>query len=306
MSNLQEVTTKDLEKKINPDNTPIILSDNEEQSFASNIPQNIVLQNTTNDEDNENTYYNNDTDSNSNNDLVYERDLLNDNGDKSDLQDPDDAEDDGVKDDDAEDDDVENDGAEDDDVKDDDVEDDGESDSDVDSDNEEMDKNSNKDKLTDIINIKTGNVNNLIVSEDEDDDGEDSSDDDNEVFQKLEQELEKDVILDYHPESKFSSYNEVLSQCKIIRNKNGEIIDKLHTTIPFLTKYEKARILGVRAKQINNGSEPFINIPNNIIDGVIIAEMEMKEKKLPFIIRRPLPNGGSEYWRTEDLEILED
>ena len=47
------------------------------------------------------------------------------------------------------------------------------------------------------------------------------------------------------------------------------------------------------------------NIPNNIIDGVIIAEMELKEKKIPFIIRRPIPNGGSEYWKVEDLEVLD-
>ena len=87
-------------------------------------------------------------------------------------------------------------------------------------------------------------------------------------------------------------------------NKNGEIIDELHTTLPFLTKYEKARILGLRAKQINNGSEPFVNIPNNIIDGSIIAEMELKQNKIPFIIRRPIPNGGSEYWKVEDLEQL--
>ena len=56
----------------------------------------------------------------------------------------------------------------------------------------------------------------------------------------------------------------------------------------FLTKYEKARILGVRAKQLNNGADPFITIANNIIEGHIIAEMELKERKLPFIIRRPL------------------
>ena len=103
----------------------------------------------------------------------------------------------------------------------------------------------------------------------------------------------------------FSNYNEVLAQCKIVRNKQGEIIDPLHTTIPFLTKYEKARIIGVRAKQLNNGAQAFVNLPNTIIDGILIAEKELEEKKIPFIIRRPLPNGGSEYWRVSDLEILE-
>ena len=34
------------------------------------------------------------------------------------------------------------------------------------------------------------------------------------------------------------------------------------------------------------------------------AEMELKEKVIPFIIRRPLANGASEYWTLQDLEIL--
>ena len=147
----------------------------------------------------------------------------------------------------------------------------------------------------------------FVVSEDEASSSEESDDvpEDIESLQKLEQELNKEILLKYHPESVFSNYNEVLAQCKIVRNKQGEIIDPLHTTIPFLTKYEKARIIGVRAKQLNNGAQAFVNLPNTIIDGILIAEKELEEKKIPFIIRRPLPNGGSEYWRVSDLEILE-
>ena len=171
--------------------------------------------------------------------------------------------------------------------------------------NKDNDKNKieEAEKPENII-ITTEQANNLVASEDEDE--TDSEDEDNETYQKLENELDHDILLEYHPESKYSSYNEVLAQSKIVRNKNGEIIDELHTTLPFLTKYEIARILGLRAKQINNGSEPFVNIPNNIIDGSIIAEMELKQNKIPFIIRRPIPNGGSEYWKISDLELLED
>ena len=91
----------------------------------------------------------------------------------------------------------------------------------------------------------------------------------------------------------------------VSRDKNGQIIDELHKTIPILTRYEKARILGLRAKQINNGSNPFIKVPRDMLNGIRIAEKELEEKKIPFIIRRPLPNGGSEYWKVEDLENLE-
>ena len=56
-------------------------------------------------------------------------------------------------------------------------------------------------------------------------------------------------------------------------------MDPLHTTIPILTRYEKAKILGLRAKQINNGSSVFINLDKNIIDGHLIAQMELEKKK---------------------------
>ena len=74
--------------------------------------------------------------------------------------------------------------------------------------------------------------------------------------------------------------------------------------MPFLTQYEKAKILGQRAKQINHGSSVFVDVPSEVIDGHTIALMELKQNKIPFIIRRPLPNGTSEYWRVQDLKIL--
>ena len=133
-----------------------------------------------------------------------------------------------------------------------------------------------------------------------------SDDDDYEAedFQKLDDEMRKNYILMNHPESMTQNYEEIYKLSKTVRNKNNIIVDAAHRTIPMLTKYEKARILGVRAKQINNGAAPFIELKENIIDGYLIAERELAEKKLPFIIRRPLPNRGSEYWRLEDLEIL--
>ena len=89
----------------------------------------------------------------------------------------------------------------------------------------------------------------------------------------------------------------------VVRNDKNIIIDPLHTTIPILTKYEKARILGVRAKQLNNGAMPFVKLNEDVIDSFLIAEKELNERKLPFIIQRPMPNGNSEYWKLDDLEL---
>lgn len=137
------------------------------------------------------------------------------------------------------------------------------------------------------------------------DDEEDEDDEDGELYlQKFDQSINENYIVNFHPESVLQNYEEILTMVKVIRDKDDIIIDDLHKTIPFLTKYERARILGQRAKQINSGATPFVKVPENVIDGYIIAELELKEKKIPFIIRRPLPNGGSEYWSLMDLEDI--
>ena len=79
-------------------------------------------------------------------------------------------------------------------------------------------------------------------------------------------------------------------------------MDELHKTIPILTKYEKTRILGQRTKQIESGGATLVQVPPNVIDSYLIAKLELEQKKIPFIIRRPLPNGGMEYWYVSDLE----
>tara|TARA_B100001250_G_scaffold347131_1_gene317238 strand:- start:190 stop:858 length:669 start_codon:yes stop_codon:yes gene_type:complete len=170
---------------------------------------------------------------------------------------------------------------------------------------EESKEGESKDGNIPQISINTAN---FIENEDLEGISSDETDSDNEYeenMNKLEQEINKDMIFSYHPETKQINFKELLTLSKVARNKNGQIIDPLHTTIPFLTRYEKAKILGLRAKQINHGSKPFVEINRNIIDGHTIALMELVQNKIPFIIRRPLPNGGSEYWKISDLKHLE-
>jgi hypothetical protein len=35
-----------------------------------------------------------------------------------------------------------------------------------------------------------------------------------------------------------------------------------------------------------------------------IARLELEQKRLPFIIKRPLPNGKFEYWRLYDMMVV--
>jgi DNA-directed RNA polymerase I, II, and III subunit RPABC2 len=109
-----------------------------------------------------------------------------------------------------------------------------------------------------------------------------------------------------HPEIKTINYEEMIALSRVVRDNNGKIVDPLHKTIPFLTKYEKARIIGARAEQLEHGGQPFIPVDETIIHGRTIAIMEFEAKKIPFIIARPLPDGSVEYWNLKDLEIINE
>ena len=163
---------------------------------------------------------------------------------------------------------------------------------------EEPSLKSDKSKKT---QIKKATQIQLELDDDEDDDDDDEYEN---YLQKFDGEITKNYVQEFHPECLTHNYDEIAIMTKVIRNADGIIIDPLHRTVPFLTKYERARIIGQRAKQIETGAKPFISVPENVVDSNIIAELELKAKKIPFIIRRPIPGGGSEYWNIQDLENI--
>lgn len=89
----------------------------------------------------------------------------------------------------------------------------------------------------------------------------------------------------------------VISYDEILEKSNN----KKKKTVPFLNKFEKARLLGVRIQQLSCGAEPKINTSGfeSIIE---IVEEELKQRKIPLIIKRNLPNGESEEWKLEEFE----
>ena len=82
----------------------------------------------------------------------------------------------------------------------------------------------------------------------------DSDSDSDEELKKLEHNETKNILVDFHPHLKHISNKEMYALSKITRNKAGNIVDPLHTTLPILTRYEKAKVIGIRAKQINLSS----------------------------------------------------
>jgi len=73
-------------------------------------------------------------------------------------------------------------------------------------------------------------------------------------------------------------------------------------TVPILSKYERTRVVGERAIQISMGAPPLVEV-GNLENPVDIAEKELREKKIPYIIKRVLPNGLIELWSVDELRI---
>ena len=97
---------------------------------------------------------------------------------------------------------------------------------------------------------------------------------------------------------------DIEKECEIIRNRNVitkdvehkpvEIINKSGLVVtgpPTLTRFEKARIMGARALQLSLGAPIFIEIPENATTSLEIAMEELKQRVIPIVIKRTLPNG---------------
>ena len=186
------------------------------------------------------------------------------------------------------------------DLNDDDIEDEIDDD-DIDEDvEEEQDDSVNEGQVNSKSILQEANLGPNIS----DDTLEDSDDEDYEYDEDILKKLDfnKVDMNKIHPESVHINNDELKTLTKVVRNNQGLIVDNLHKTLPWITKYEYTKILGQRVKQLNSGAKPLIK-SQGLINNYNLAEQELQEKKLPIIIKRPIPSGGCEYWRLQDLEI---
>jgi DNA-directed RNA polymerase I, II, and III subunit RPABC2 len=80
------------------------------------------------------------------------------------------------------------------------------------------------------------------------------------------------------------------------------------TTMPYYSKYEYTTLLGTRAQQLAEGAKPLSSLEGMVTSDPRfvwnLAQKEILEQKLPFIIHRRLPNGVSEYWSAMELSVI--
>ncbi|KAJ2712730.1 subunit common to RNA polymerases I, II, and III [Coemansia spiralis] len=106
---------------------------------------------------------------------------------------------------------------------------------------------------------------------------------------------EEDVEMDMtHPEDAVEIF---LPEGDIEPTPAGERI-----TTPYMTKYERARILGTRALQISMNA-PVMVEPEGESDPYLIALKELRARKIPFVVRRYLPDASYEDWRVAELIV---
>ena len=129
-------------------------------------------------------------------------------------------------------------------------------------------------------------------------------------------ELENTVVKDFgnellrfHPEARIDTIETVVMDSLLTNvppsftNADGHA-DPKHRSVPYLTQFERTKILGFRTNQLSQGARPFIAVPAHVTDLKEIAKMELEARRLPFIIKRPMPDGSFEKWRLSDLLIL--
>lgn len=110
-------------------------------------------------------------------------------------------------------------------------------------------------------------------------------------YQVEEDEIEDNVQEEGEKELEIIDHKKVLHDVKDISSK---------VTKPYLTKYERARLIGFRAVQLANGAIPTVPVENlrNVMD---IATKELEEKRLPLIVRRRFPDGTYEDWSIDQF-----
>lgn len=139
-------------------------------------------------------------------------------------------------------------------------------------DNEDIEDNEDSEDSEDSEDNE--DINNIIIN----------ADDNNEI------KLSKNINIE-EPNSDLVKYLDD----KIIK----EFLNKPKVTLPLITKFEYSKIKSIRMSQLSNNANPFIKTTSSNIEE--IADEEIKQMKLPFIIKRNLPNGDYELWRLNEL-----
>ena len=146
------------------------------------------------------------------------------------------------------------------------------------------------------------------VGEDEVEEDEIEKDEDDATKIPIETEDPLEADEDETDEQAMSVAQRILVQKQQATLSQANVYRKYYTTkklsAPYITKFEKARLLSVRAQALESGSMPFVPIDDPNEDPYSIARREYDACRIPYFIVRKLPNQEKEYWRLSDFKSL--
>jgi DNA-directed RNA polymerase I, II, and III subunit RPABC2 len=166
------------------------------------------------------------------------------------------------------------------------------------SDSEESEPESEISEVLNDIDLNDFDEN---ENENENENEEEGDDDDYDHIDDTELKKEIGVDIDTGDEDIFNCFYDI-EQSEVNNLQNNDVPKEDRITMPYLTKYERVRVLGVRAKQIQANAAILVkNIDMMTLGPLEIAKIELSLGVIPFKIRRPLPNGQFEVWKISEL-----
>ena len=134
---------------------------------------------------------------------------------------------------------------------------------------------------------------------------EDIEKEDEREEEEEEEPAEEDDMSEYFESNIIPAYEDketktFLSTLEEVTNQNT----KNRRTLAILSKYEKAKIIGIRAQQISMGSNIYLDNVHGYTNPLDIAKEELRQKRTPLIVRRNVVGKKGvvhEDWRIEEL-----
>jgi DNA-directed RNA polymerase subunit K/omega len=165
-------------------------------------------------------------------------------------------------------------------------------------------KNNNSKDIDQNEDIEEKNEDEDVDDEDVDDDVDDEDDEDDENEDEDEDKEDDKDTLDTTNKcySKYAKDKGDLDLDEYLKDDDIVITKKGRVGKPILFKYEKVRLLSDRSRQLAEGAKPMIKDTVGLSHKEI-ALIELKNKLIPLIIERPIPNSGFERWKLSELEI---
>jgi DNA-directed RNA polymerases I, II, and III subunit RPABC2 len=111
---------------------------------------------------------------------------------------------------------------------------------------------------------------------------------------KAKDKIEEDTKKSNRPADEVVTYQETEFELREVEVQGN----KIAIGLPWLTRFERARITGARALQLSLGAPPLIKPSEEAKTSILLAMEEVEQKALPMSIRRVLPNG-----RYQDIPI---